>query len=314
MPNFFDNPTDKGFVKSFDGLQIYWELHGPAPSPKNHALLYCYGLGCSKYQWRSVARLFPDRPNIYWDYRGHHKSEYVVNTEKLNLSIMARDADSVLQAAGAKTAHIFGHSMGCNVALELAFANPKRVESLILVAGSAENPFGSMLGVNFFDKIMPQLLSTFPKNEKNFYLFWNWLIKQRTFLKTVVSISGFNRKAVESEDIDIYLDSIATVHPRVFFELLFDLSQGKTIGLLPRIQCPSLVVSGANDQVTPKNSQINLAKGLVNSELFSVPLGSHNVQLEFADYLVRRIKEFWADFCSQSPAKPVIRKTREKKS
>jgi len=311
MPTFFNHPRDKGYVKSFDGSKIYWESHGAELSSKKTPILFCYGLACSKFQWRNLAEFFAEDHNlIFFDYRGHHRSEFVPHPDKLNLNHISRDALAVLEELSVKETHIFAHSMGCNIALELAFNFPERVKSLILVAGSAENPFRSILGLTFLDKVMPMLLGTFPKNKQQFFAFWNWLLKNRMMLRLVVLAAGFNRKAVDSQDVETYLDSVANVSPQAFFELLYDMSMGNSQSLLRRIQTPALVISGANDQVTPANVQQRLAEGLPNAEFFSIPLGSHNVQLEFADYLSRKIKEFW----SQRLPKPTINKVREKKS
>jgi pimeloyl-ACP methyl ester carboxylesterase len=311
MPSFFDNPLDRGYIKSFDGLQIYWEHHGTKITANSEPILFCYGLACSKLQWRSLAEQFTkDHPCIFFDYRGHHKSEFVPTEHRLNMSHLSRDAAFVLEHLNIKKTHVFAHSMGCNVSLELCFQEPSLVLSQVLIAGSAENPFQSMLGMNILDKVVNPLLESFSSNKDNFYKVWKWILKNRAILRLVVMTAGFKRKAVESHDIESYLDSIASVSPHVFFELLRDLALGKSESLLPRIQAPTLVVSGADDQVTPPEVQRRLAAGIRHSEYFSIPLGSHNVQLEFGDYLSMKIRDFW----SKSLPKPDIKKKREKKS
>lgn len=296
MPRFFSDPLRSGYVKSFDGLQIHWEHFGQDFKKGKTPIFFFYGLACSKHQWRAIAELFVDEyPCIFFDYRGHHRSENIPTTmNSLNMSHLARDASAVLKHLNVQETHIFAHSMGCNVALELSFQEPELVKSMVLVAGTAQNPFGKMLGLNFMDKIMSPVLESFSHNKENFYSFWRWLMKNRSFLKLIVSISGFNKKAVENNDIETYIDSVSSVSPRVFFELLRELTRGSSEALLPRIKTPSLVVSGGNDQVTPPAIQKRLADCLSNSEYFLIPLGSHNVQLEFADYLKRKIEEFWA--------------------
>jgi pimeloyl-ACP methyl ester carboxylesterase len=302
MPKFLDEPLRGGYVKSFDGLQIHWELFGKELSADRTPIFFFYGLACSKYQWRTIAEIYSkDHPILFFDYRGHHRSENVPSDSgSMNFGQLAKDAAAILNELNIKSTHIFAHSMGCNVALELAFAQPDLVKSLVLVAGSAQNPFSKMLGVNFLDKIMSPVLESFSGNKENFYLFWRWILRNRLLIRLIVSNSGFNMKAVERQDVDTYLDSVFSVSPRVFFELLRELARGTTESLLPRIKTPTLVVSGGNDQVTPPAIQKSLADGLPNSHFFSVPLGSHNVQLEFADYLARKIKEFWADITPPS--------------
>lgn len=290
-------PRDSGFVISFDGTSIYWEMHGPDPKEtQNPPLLFCYGLACSVNQWRAQVEFFSKtHPCLLFDYRGHHKSDSPSDFRAMNLSAIAKDAAAVIQQKISPKAsvHVWGHSMGCNVALELALAEPALCRSLVLCCGSAENPFKRMFGTNLLEKTMTNLLNLFPNNEKIFTASWKLLLSRPEITKYIVMFAGFNWQAVESDDIETYVAAVASVHPKTFFPLLAELAKGQTQNVLSRINTPSLIVAGTHDYVTPKKNQEHLAAGLVNGEYFSVPNGSHNVQLDFGEYVCLKAQDFW---------------------
>jgi pimeloyl-ACP methyl ester carboxylesterase len=284
-------------VRSFDGTSIYWELHGLDPdSTPNPTLVFCYGLVCSMNQWRAQIEHFKHtHPCLLFDYRGHHRSSYPDDSRSMNLSALAKDAAAIIhhRIKPGKSCHVWGHSMGCLVALELALAEPALVRSLLLCCGNVENPFKTMFGTNALEKAVQTLLGLFPNNKEAFYKAWKILLSKPEIARYVVMFAGFNRQAVESEDIDTYVQAVASVHARTFFPLMIELTKGNTRNILARISTPTLVVAGAQDYVTPPRNQRSMARDLANAEYFEVPSGSHNVQLDFGDYVCLKAEEFW---------------------
>ena len=162
VPRLLGTSLKTGFAKSYDGLQIYWELHGPASptSPITRAHLFCYGLACSYNQWRFQVNHYSKQDYcVVFDYRGHHMSEIPPDARGLNMAKLAKDAAAVLQAIKLDfPAHVWGHSMGCSVAIELAAAHPELVHTLNLCCGSLSNPFEHMFGNDWLNRGLKPLL------------------------------------------------------------------------------------------------------------------------------------------------------------
>lgn len=290
---------ETGYATSFDGTPIYWERHGPALDDKNakRPMIFCYGLVCSINQWRQqIERYSPKHPCILFDYRGHHLSGNPASHELLNLSALAKDASAVYHALNIKErVHVWGHSMGCNVSLELALAEPNICQSLILCCGTADNPFGNMLGSQ-----IPQLLS-----EKLFQFMdnypdpilkaWDMYRSKPALTHITAYLAGFNRDTTTQDDIKAYAEAVCDVSSDTFFALLRDMSRGTTRTILPKIKIPSLVVAGALDRVTPPSEQAALASLLPNAKYVEIPAGSHNVQLDFGEYVGLKVEEFWRE-------------------
>lgn len=289
-------PRESGYTPSFDGTQIYWELHGPAPSESDRTpLVFCYGLVCAMNHWRhQLERYHKTHPCLLIDYRGHHRSAFPVNARLMNMSAIARDVAAVMRERDFKRpAHIWGHSYGCNIALELALADPALCRSLVLIAGSCDNPFATMFNGKYADKVTTPLFDAYKDFPAAFLTAWELLQKQPKLIEIISQAAGFNRDASETEDVRAYAEGVAAVEPRTFWPLVIEYSKGMTRGILPKIETPALVIAGAKDHVTPPGNQKKLAEGLKKSTFLEIKAGSHCVHVDFAEYLGMKVEEWW---------------------
>jgi len=296
VPRLLPEAAESGKALSFDGTPIYWERHGPSPSESDKTpILFCYGLVCSMSQWREqVARYSPDRSCLLFDYRGHHESGVPADRRLMNLSALARDARAALRASGVKgPVHVWGHSLGCNVALELAAADAAAVRTLTLLCGTVKSPFHNMFGTDLLSKIADPLLGLYAGNEIYYRLAWKLCMQKPEMVALVARMAGFNADASTAEDIETYAQAVVGTAPDTFFSLLAELTRGTTAPLLPKIKTPAFVIAGARDHVTPPSEQKDLASRLPDAGYFEVPLGSHNVQLDFGEYVSLKAEEYW---------------------
>lgn len=296
LTRLIPEPTLNGQTQSFDGTSIYWEVHGPKPTSDGpRPILFCYGLACSMNQWRAqLERYSPHRPCILFDYRGHHGSAFPEDPSRFNISALARDAAAVLHHLElTQEVHVFGHSLGVNVALELAASEPELCRSLILCCGTADNPFRSMFGTDKIEKVMTPILAAYPDKADYFDLAWRLMQARPGATALGARFLGFNMDASSLKDVETYAQSVASIDPQTFFFLLRDLSRGMTRGILPKIRVPTLAIAGRLDRVTPPESMKLIADALPNAFYVEIPAGSHNVQLDFGEYVALKAEEFW---------------------
>lgn len=287
-------PCEKGFISSFDGTQIYWERHGPSTSETDKTpMIFCYGLVCSFNQFRyQLHRYSKDHPCYVFDYRGHGKSAEPIDPERINLSALAKDALAIIKAYGnQKPFLVWGHSMGASVALEMAIAEPDLCKALVLCCASVENPFKNMFGTKAFDQGMKTLFRHFPENTELFYSTWKRFMSVPLLTKIVVKIAGFNSDASTDEDVETYVNAVSANPARTFFPLIIEMSRGTTAQIIDKVHVPSVVVAGAKDYITPRDVQHRLADRLKDSEYVEIPAGSHNVQIDFGEYVCLKVED-----------------------
>ena len=110
-----------------DGCRLSWSAQGPAEAP---ALLLLNALGTTVDLWRpQIHRLAYAFRVVRFDARGHGASD--APPGPYTLDRLGRDALAVLDAAGAPRAHVCGVSLGGQTALWLALHAPERVAGVV---------------------------------------------------------------------------------------------------------------------------------------------------------------------------------------
>jgi non-heme chloroperoxidase len=299
VPRLIPEPRNHGYVKSFDGTEIYWEQHGPTvlEAPKVRPMVFCYGLVCSMNMWRfQLQRYVGKHPCIFLDYRGHHRSHSPADSSLMNISAIARDVAAVIEHHNPKLApHIWAHSMGVNVSLDYALNFPDRCHSLILLCGTLRSPFNGMFGNDVLEKIVTPILAAYPLNKEAFHLVWQLVMTKTKIARTLAGLAGFNDKASRPEDMDAYAAAVASIDPSTFFPLISEMSRSPSLGLAPKVNIPSLVMAGTHDLVTPPLAQKEISQLMPDCKYVEIPAGSHNVELDFGEYVCMKAEEFWTE-------------------
>ncbi len=298
VPRIIPPARRDGYAKSFDETPIFWELHGPEPKDTDaRPMIFCYGLVCSINQWRSqLERYSKTHPCIVFDYRGHHNSPLPLELKSVNLSALGRDALAVLNALEIHgPVHMWGHSMGVNVALEAALADPTRIQSLVLCCGTAESPFRNMLHLPFLNQLISPILESSEKTPEPFYAIWDLVRLRPEVPKWIAQLAGFNTDTSTKIDIEVYAKAVCEIRSETFIQLIRELNRGASKRILSRIKSPTAVISGALDHVTPITEQQDLAMALPDAVYFEIPAGSHNVQLDFGEYVGLKVEGWWRE-------------------
>ena len=110
-------------------MHVHHEIVGRGP-----AVLFTHGFASSSHMYAAtVADLSTDHTTITWDIRGHGKSDSPADPAEYSADLSLSDMAGILDAAGDRRAVLVGHSLGGYLSLEFTFANPDRVEGLVLV-------------------------------------------------------------------------------------------------------------------------------------------------------------------------------------
>ena len=119
-----------------NGIEIFYEEQG-AGQP----LLLIAGFACDHANWAKMIPLLASRYRvIVFDNRGVGQTS--APDSLYSIRQMAEDAAGVSDAMGLSRVHVAGHSMGGQIAQELALAHPERVGTLTLLSSVRESTKG----------------------------------------------------------------------------------------------------------------------------------------------------------------------------
>ncbi len=284
-------PVTQGYLTSFDGTQIFYSIEGESVDHRV-PLVFCYGLVCSSLHWTyQIEALCKTHQTIWFDYRGHHHSGPLSDLESLTFSNIVQDLHLLLDHLKIPRIILLGHSMGVNIVLEYYRQYPEQVDALVLISGTARRPLETFFHHNAFEagfQLFARLYQWAPQ-----WGSWFWKsCRNNPFIRTLVTLGGFNRLLTPREDIELYIKQAIDIGPEIFFQMISQYNQHDAISWIHMIQCKTLILAGQLDQVIPLSQQECLHQLIPKSQLEMIPQGSHCPQMDLPDQVIQSIEKF----------------------
>lgn len=278
-----------------DGTRIFYSIEGSGPP-----LVFCYGLVCSSLHWTYQIEHFRHTHQCIWfDYRGHQRSEKPKDLKTLTVRSIASDLNELLNELSIEKAVILGHSMGVNVVLDFYRDYPERVTSMVLANGTPRRPFDSLLGTNSTELGFKLLKKAHSLSPTLMTKVWQ-TINRLPFTKMMIGFGGFNPHLTPKEDIALYLEQIGAMDPIIFLKLVEDYENYDATGWLHAIRVPTLVISGADDKVVPLDLQKLMHQLIPGSKYEEIRYGSHCPQMDMPELVNSKIERFLTESCVES--------------
>lgn len=105
-------------------------------------LVFVHGFGCARSDWDAMVADFGQRhETVAVDLGGHGTTPGTA--EHRRIETHGADVADLLNSLNMPPAVIFGHSMGCRIAMEVALRAPEHVKAVVLVDGSRLGEAGS---------------------------------------------------------------------------------------------------------------------------------------------------------------------------
>eukprot|EP01134_Creolimax_fragrantissima_P007658 CFRG7658T1 len=254
-------------ITARDGVRVLYHILNPANvgDKKKKVMVFCSGLGVHGFHaFTPIIHYYGNRfIYITWDYRGLFGSSMPSNPRHLAIPEHSKDLYEVLQSLSIdKVDVIVGHSMGVQVALEVALLYPDVPRSLVLINGTHGKslhtggqpifrvPFvGDLIyaGMTFWvqrphviEKNIKQVRAIAMSIARIYgYFFGN------KYLKEILG-SGYMEDFVRSYLYEAKADEI-----QAFFKTFLELDAHSVYHLLSYIEQPTLVISGLLDFMIP---------------------------------------------------------------
>ncbi len=262
-----------------NGSKVFAHTGGQNFDPSLPVMILIHGAGNNHTFWGMQTRYFAHHGYsvLALDLPGHGQS----NGQPLqNISEIASWLWKVIECLRASQVNLVGHSMGSLIALEAAAMHPEKVESLILV-GVAERV-----------AVHKDLLRAALDDDPSAYdMITDWGFGKWSHL------GGHQVPGLWMQGGSRAL--LASGSPGVLgCDLVACNEYTQTIEAAKNITCPSLMLIGSKDRMTPPAMAENLIKNLVNVEIQTIESTGHMIIVErinetidiIADFLIRVAK------------------------
>jgi pimeloyl-ACP methyl ester carboxylesterase len=254
-----------------DGRRAYAHTGGQPFDPARPVLVLVHGAGMDHTVWALQTRYFSHhgRSVLAVDLPGHGRSEGPT------LETVAAIADWIvrlIEAAGADNAALAGHSLGALAALECAARHPKRVTALALLGAASAMP------------VHPDLLEAARRGDHLAY--------------DLVTTWGFGRPAQigghRAPGLWMTGSGVRLLEGGATGSLGADMTaaNGYDGGLeaAAGIACPTVLITGAEDRMTPPRAARKLAEAIAGAEMVVLPRTGHMMMVERPDATLDAMK------------------------
>ncbi|MCF4968544.1 alpha/beta fold hydrolase [Nostoc sp. CMAA1605] len=258
---------------SLNGIELFYDSKGTG-----EPLLLISGFLCDHTYW-SVT--MPDLTARYQiiriDNRGIGRSSAPDNP--YGLQQLAHDAAALLEHLNIDQVHVAGHSMGGQIAQELALLYPQKVKSLILLSSLAKG-----------DERFNQIIST-----------WGELLQridtklyQQVVLPWIFSDNFYSVPDMIEQLIEwaVHYPFSPPVHS--IYHHSRAILGADTINRLQNILCPTLILVGKQDILTPIKFSQQLATGIPQARLSVIEGGGHGFIIESPRIVAKEMLDFLA--------------------
>ncbi len=273
---------EKGFERyiTINEIELYYEFYSLENAKETIVCLH--GFLSSSFSFRHLIPFLKHHYNVIlidWPPFGKSgkRKQFIYSNENLAKTII-----KLLEKFARKDYSIIGHSMGGQIALNIANLRPDLIKKLILLSGSA-----------YLKRMKPslRLLSYFP--------FAHLFVKrylEKSGLEQNLQLVVHNQEIIDEEMEKGYLEPF--LHPEIFpalTRMIRDREDDLSKEDLMQIETPCLLIWGEHDKVVPLHIGKQLKKDLKNSELIILQGVGHLVPEERPIEVMQYVTEFLAD-------------------
>ena len=250
------------------------------------------GLGGSLRAWAPFLSQFgPGHRVVTYDYRGLYRSGPPPRPDAVTIADHTADLLAVLRWAGPDPAVVIGWSMGVQVAVEAALAEPARVAGLVLVAGSPGDPLAGVLHHPLSRYTIPPLTHVVEAGATPFGALLRALAASRGGPQLLRRL-GVVAPTCDLDTFHALSREFASLDWRLYMRTIRAMARHDAWPRLGEIAVPTLVMGGTRDLFLPTATLRALAAAIPDADLLMVRGATHYLPLEFPELLDARIRQF----------------------
>jgi len=276
-------------IHAADGTRIAYQC--TSKDTALPALVIVNGPGADVRAWRGLIEEFHTRFRIIsWDYRGFFRSEPPKDPSTLGPRGHAHDLAEVLDHLEVPSAVFIGWSLGVQVLLEFYRDHPERVEAIVSVNGTFGRPFD--LTPETTGRSQLRWLSKQLRGRQDLLQLGVRFLKRTPQAFNVARRLGWISTAVDRDRFVDIARAFAYQDHNVYGAMLDQFHEHDAEDVLSAITCPTLLFAGQRDPLVPPDYTAYMDRVIPHAELLVIPIASHYIPIEFAEYLNLRIEAF----------------------
>ncbi|MFI4999353.1 MAG: alpha/beta fold hydrolase [Reyranellales bacterium] len=254
-----------------DGRAVFATTGGAHFDPAKPAVVFLHGAGFDRTAWRLQTRFFAHhgRSVLAVDFPGHGWSD---GPALPSIAALADWTAKLIDAAGLKQAALVGHSMGALVALDCAARHPDKVRALGLCGVATEMP------------VHPEMLDSAKANT----------LKVQELMTFWGIGNDLHKGGMVSPGLWLRRESLAVLSANKPDVIHADLAACNVYKDAPAraaaVKCPTVLVLGDGDLMTPAAKAKPLAAAIVNAKTVVIPDCGHFMMVERPDETLEALK------------------------
>ena len=253
------------------GMQMYYEMHG-----QGYPLVLIHGLSATSLIWAfQVPEFSRDYRVVIMDLRGHGQSDKP--EMEYSIGLFARDVVALMEHLGIERAHIVGVSMGGMVAQQLALDYPQRVKRLVLADSMSHLDTCLRMKVENWGLIAKRL---------------GMEMQARDAMPWSFSSSYINKHYDETMNI---IGQVAELPVKPYLQSLDATMVHDVRERLGSIAAPTLVITGDQDILVPRQYADILCQFIPDSRLAVIEGAAHVVSIEQPEAFNSAVLDFLAE-------------------
>ena len=250
-------------IVRIDGKQISYWTGRKGILEARETILFIHGAGGGQYTWSYQKGFFEKEFNpIVIELPGHGESEG--NGEKAT-GRYAEHVYAFQKALGLQKVFLVGHSMGGAIVQTLSLTRPEMIKGIVLVGTGAKL------------KVLPMILNEVRDN----------------FEETVQKITQFTHSTkTPLMFLERNIADMMRCRPEVLYGDFLACDQFDVMNELEKIDLPTLILCGEDDQLTPIKYSKFLHHGIKGSKLEVLPNAGHMVMMESPQAFNEKVSGF----------------------
>jgi proline iminopeptidase len=270
-----------------NGTDLYYELAGAG-----RPVLTMHGAGLDHACFRPWLDPLGDVAQwIFYDHRGHGRSERPKSLDTVGPSTWNEDADALRASLGHEKIVVFGHSFGGALAQIYALDYGDRLAGLILCSTAPALDYLPEALADLQLRATPEQLAMLQANGAG-------AADDTAFRRAWMTLLPIYFKSFNPE-IGMAMDRATHYSGAGYARAASCLAHFNTVEKLGQIKCPTLVIGGAADWTAPpKHTAARLAEGIAGAELVIFEESGHFPFVEEPD----RFRDVVRAFLGKLPA------------